>query len=116
MNYLDFITILIGLMVPTSFVASMLIEASKKIFGEEAINKHFNKIEYFSVFISVVTAFVVYILYILFAVLGTVRLDVLDIIRLICCCLCYMVACATGSQVGYDKVIKLLKQIFHKGE
>lgn len=111
MNWLNFITSLISLMLVTSVITSLLIEVCKNIFDYDKLIKRFGKIEIFSLFITSVCALITYLIYLLFFVTLKNPLTFIDIMKFIVCGIIYIVSCASGSQVGYDKVIKIIHQI-----
>lgn len=113
-NWLELITMLTGLMATTALITTLIIEMFKKILTEKVISEKFKSMEIFSLIITLVISMLVYAIYLLFFVIGKYDIQMLDCIKLIACGLVYMVACSVSSQVGYDKVIKLIKDLITK--
>lgn len=112
-NYLQIVGVCVGLLFTCSLVFSLIIEAAKKLLTEETIKQKFGSMEAFSLLVSLVLGLLVYVIYLVFFIFGTVEVSVLDIVRFIIIGIVFMFSCGLGSQVGYDKVIKVLKDIFH---
>lgn len=96
-------------MLSVSFIVALMIEAIKKIVTEEEIKRRYKSLEIFSLIFTCIVSFFAYLVFLLFYITGVVPL--LDIIKLIVAGILFIIACGCGSQVGYDKVIKTIKQI-----
>lgn len=114
MNYLQIVTTCIGLLFTCSLIFALVIEAVKKLMTEETIKKTFGSLENFSLLVSTILGLVVYVIYLVFFIIGKMDISNLDIAKLIIIGLVFIFSCGLGSQVGYDKVIKVLKEIFIK--
>lgn len=112
-DYFQLVTVCIGLLLICSFIFPLIIEAAKKLLSEEKIIKMFKSMELFSLFVSVILGLIVYIVYLVFFIIGTATIIPLDIVKFILIGIIFVFSCGLGSQVGYDKVIKVLKDIFH---
>lgn len=106
---LQFILFLIVLITVVSLVSSLFIEATKKIVSEGKLKEIFGSLEIFALIFTVFVSICTYLVFLLFFI--TSPLSFLDIIKLIVAGLIFVFACGCGSQVGYDKVIKTIKQI-----
>lgn len=112
-DYLQIVTILISLLLVCSFVFALVIEAAKKLIGDEKIKEKFGSLEFFSLIVSFILGAIVYLAYLLFFVVGVMSVNTIDIVRLVFIGVIFVVSGGLGSQVGYDKVIKVFKNIFH---
>lgn len=106
---LTFILTLIVLITVVSLVASLFIEATKKIVTEETLKAVLGSLEVFSLIFTMFVSICTYLIFLLFYLNGTILM--LDILKLIVAGILFVFACGCGSQVGYDKVIKTIKQI-----
>ena len=106
---LSFILFLLVLMIVVSLITALVIEAIKKIVSEEFIKKTFKSLEIFSLIFTMIIATIVFLTFLLFTI--KVPLAVLEIVKLVVAGILFIFACGCGSQVGYDKVIKTIKQI-----
>lgn len=106
---LTFILVLIVLMTVVSLVTALVIEAVKKIVSDDALKRIFGSLEVFSLIFTLFIAIVTYLVFLLFYPL--VITGVLDVLKLLAIGIIFAFACGCGSQVGYDKVIKTIKQI-----
>ena len=106
---LTFIMFLMVLMIVVSLITALFIEAFKKIVHEDKIKAEFRSLEIFALVFTTIIATVTYLVFLLFTV--TTSLLILDIVKLIVIGILFVFACDCGSQVGYDKVIKTIKQI-----
>ena len=106
---LNFILVLLVLMVVVSLITSLIIETIKKIVSEGTIKSVFKSLEIFALTFTFIVSLITFIVYLLFTVKAPITL--LEGIQYIVIGLVFMVACGCGSQVGYDKVIKTIKQI-----
>lgn len=112
-NYLQVVTVCISMLFVCSLIFALVIEAAKKLISEEKIKEKFGSLEIFSLVVSLVLGLVIYVVYLLFFVLGKFQIVGLDIVRFIFIGIAFVFGCGIGSQVGYDKVIKTIKDIFH---
>lgn len=112
-NYLQIVTVCISMLFACSLIFSLVIEASKKLLTEEKIKDTFGSLEIFSLLVSLVLGLLIFLVYIVFFVLGKYQISTLDIVKLIFVGIGFVFGCGIGSQVGYDKVIKTIKDIFH---
>lgn len=106
---LNFILILIALMLSVSFIVALMIEAIKKVVTEEVIKRRYKSLEIFSLIFTCIISFFAYLVFLLFYI--HVPILFIDIVKLIVVGILFIIACGCGSQVGYDKVIKTIKQI-----
>lgn len=106
---LNFVLFLTCLMLAVSLITALVIETIKKVVSEEKIKEIFKSLEVFSLVFTVIVAFITYLVFLLFFIVSEVAF--LDVIKLIVAGILFIFACACGSQVGYDKVIKVVKQI-----
>ena len=106
---LQFILVLIVLLTVVSLVTSLMIEAIKKVVSDETIKKYFKSLEIFSLVFTMIVAVATFLIFLLFYIKEPVV--ALDIFKLVITGILFTFACGCGSQVGYDKVIKVVKQI-----
>ena len=106
---LSFVLFLLVLMVVVSLITALVIEAIKKIVSEDRIKKTFKSLEIFCLLFTLIIAGITYLIFLLFFV--TQPLVFLECIKLIVAGILFIFACGCGSQVGYDKVIKTIKDI-----
>ena len=102
---LNFVLFLLVLMVVVSLITALVIEAIKKIFSEDAIKREFRSLEIFSLVFTMLIATITYLCFLLFANVS------IDLLKVIVAGILFVFACGCGSQVGYDKVIKTIKDI-----
>ena len=106
---LSFVLVLLVLMVVVSLITALVIEAIKKIVSEDRLKKTFKSLEIFSLLFTLIIASITYLVFLLFFV--TQPLIFIECIKLVVAGLLFIFACGCGSQVGYDKVIKTIKDI-----
>jgi len=106
---LAFIMFLIVLMMVVSLATAIFIEAVKKIVSEESIKQAFKSLEIFSLIFTLIIAIIVFLVFLLFTI--KTPLVALEILKLVVAGILFIFACGCGSQIGYDKVIKTIKQI-----
>ena len=80
-------------------------EAIKKIVSEKTLIKIFKSLEIFSLVFTFLVAIITYLCFLLFANLQ------IDLLKVVVAGVLFVFACGCGSQVGYDKVIKTIKDI-----
>lgn len=102
---LNFVLFLLVLMTVVSFITALVIEAIKKIVSEESIKKTFKSLEIFSLVFTFIVAVIIYLCFLLFA------MPQIDLLKVIVAGILFVFTCGCGSQVGYDKVIKTIKDI-----
>lgn len=93
-----------------SILLPIVIEAIKKAFGEEKIKETFCKMEIFCLFISFFIGIFVMVFY-LIATNHTSALFI-DKVKDIFIVIGFGCMSGIGSQIGYDKVIKTIKDIY----
>lgn len=113
-NYLEIITSCFSLLVVCSVLFPIVIEAIKKIINDDNIKKIFGSLELFSLVISIILGILIFICYLIFFIFGMYQITFIDIIKFIFIGITFVISCGIGSQVGYDKLLKVLKQIFLK--
>ena len=102
---LNFVLFLLVLMVVVSLITALVIEAVKKIVSEDSLKKVFKTLEIFSLVFTFIVATITYLCFLLFA------MTQIDLLKVVVAGILFVFACGCGSQVGYDKVIKTIKQI-----
>ena len=102
---LNFVLFLLVLMVVVSLITALVIEAVKKIVSEDSLKKAFKTLEIFSLVFTFIVATITYLCFLLFANVS------IDLLKVIVAGILFVFACGCGSQVGYDKVIKTIKDI-----
>ena len=102
---LNFVLFLLVLMVVVSLITALVIEAVKKIVSEDSLKKAFRTLEIFSLVFTFIVATITYLCFILFA------MPQIDLLKVVVAGILFVFACGCGSQVGYDKVIKTIKDI-----
>ncbi len=102
---LNFVLFLLVLMVVVSLITALVIEAVKKIVSEDSLKKAFKSLEIFSLVFTFLVATLTYLCFLLFANLQ------IDLLKVVVAGVLFVFACGCGSQVGYDKVIKTIKDI-----
>ena len=102
---LNFVLFLLVLMTVVSLVTALFIEAIKKIVSEDVIKREFRSLEIFSLVFTLLIATITYLCFLLFANVS------IGLLKAIVAGILFVFACGCGSQVGYDKVIKTIKQI-----
>lgn len=102
---LNFVLFLLVLMTVVSLITALVIEAIKKIVSEESIKRTFRSLEIFSLVFTFIVAVIIYLCFLLFA------MPQIDLLKVIVAGILFVFACGCGSQVGYDKVIKTIKDI-----
>ena len=102
---LNFVLFLLVLMTVVSLITALFIEAIKKIVSEEVIKREFKSLEIFSLVFTLLIATITYLCFLLFANVS------ISLLKVIVAGILFVFACGCGSQVGYDKVIKTIKQI-----
>lgn len=105
-----FLTILLALIVIVSLIFPIVIEAIKKLVGDDVIIKTFKKMEIFCFILTLILATITYLIFLLFYINAVV--DFITGLKLFVCGFVFILACGCGSQVGYDKVIKTIKDIW----
>ena len=106
---LSFIMFLLVLMFVVSLITALVIEAVKKVYGEESIKRAFKSLEIFSLIFTMIVSVYVYIIFLLFTI--TEIPSLIETIKLVVSGILFIISCSCGSQVGYDKVIKTIKDI-----
>ena len=106
---LNFILFLLVLMVVFSLITALVIEAIKKIVSEKTLIKVFKSLEIFALLFNLIVALFVYIIYLIFTV--SMPITTIDGVKYFIIGIVFMLSCGCGSQVGYDKVIKTIKDI-----
>ena len=106
---LSFVLVLLVLMVVVSLITALVIEVIKKIVSEDRLKKTFMSLEIFSLLFTLIIASITYLVFLLFFV--TSPLIFIECVKLVVAGLLFIFACGCGSQVGYDKVIKTIKDI-----
>ncbi|MBP3201348.1 MAG: hypothetical protein J6M39_06855 [Lachnospiraceae bacterium] len=101
----NFVLFLLVLMTVVSLVTALFIEAIKNIFSEDAIKREFRSLEIFSLVFTMLIATITYLCFLLFANVS------IGLLKVIVAGILFVFACGCGSQVGYDKVIKTIKDI-----
>ena len=102
---LNFVLFLLVLMVVVSLITALVIEAVKKIVSEESLKRLFKTLEIFSLVFTFIVATITYLCFLLFA------MPSIDLLKNVVAGILFIFACGCGSQVGYDKVIKTIKDI-----
>ena len=102
---LNFVLFLLVLMVVVSLITSLIIETIKKIVSEKILIKIFKSLEIFSLVFTFIVATLTYLCFLLFA------MPTIDLLKVVVAGVLFVFACGCGSQVGYDKVIKTIKDI-----
>ena len=102
---LNFVLFLLVLMVVVSLITALVIEAVKKIVSEDSLKKAFKTLEIFSLVFTFMVATITYLCFLLFA------MPSIDLLKIVVAGILFVFACGCGSQVGYDKVIKTIKDI-----
>ena len=102
---LNFVLFLLVLMVVVSLITALVIEAIKKIVSEDSLKKAFKTLEIFSLVFTFIVAIITYLCFLLFA------MPSIDLLKIVVAGILFIFACGCGSQVGYDKVIKTIKNI-----
>lgn len=102
---LNFVLFLLVLMVVVSLITALVIEAIKKIVSEDSLKKAFMTLEIFSLVFTFIVATITYLCFLLFA------MPSIDLLKIVVAGILFIFACGCGSQVGYDKVIKTIKDI-----
>ena len=102
---LNFVLFLLVLMVEVSLITALVIEAVKKIVSEDSLKKVFKTLEIFSLVFTFMVAIITYLCFLLFA------MPQIDLLKVVVAGILFVFACGCGSQVGYDKVIKTIKDI-----
>lgn len=98
------LSFLLILMVVVSMITSLVIEAIKKIVSEKSLIKVFKSMEIFSlIFTALIAAFT----FIVYMILLSIPVNFENVIY----GFIFVLSCGCGSQVGYDKVIKTIKEI-----
>ncbi|MBR0039217.1 MAG: hypothetical protein IJP71_04365 [Lachnospiraceae bacterium] len=98
------ISFLLVLMVVVSMITSLVIEVIKKIVSEKSLIKVFKSMEIFSLIFTMVVATITFIVYM---ILLRIPVNFENVIY----GFIFVLSCSCGSQVGYDKVIKTIKEI-----
>lgn len=111
-NWLDFCGVCVIMFPAVGILMAMIIEALKKIFGEENIKKKFGSLDNFNFLVTGIVSAIVFVVYILFFMVGKVTFAPLDIVKLVLIGLAFIFLCVCGAAVGYDKVLKTLKDIW----
>ena len=102
---LNFVLFLLVLMVVVSLITALVIEVVKKIVSEDSLKKVFKTLEIFSLVFTFIVATITYLCFLLFAMLQ------IDLLKVVVAGILFVLSCGCGSQVGYDKVIKTIKDI-----
>ena len=102
---LNFVLFLLVLMVVVSLITALVIEVVKKIVSEESLKRLFKTLEIFSLVFTFIVATITYLCFLLFAVTQ------IDLLKVVVAGILFVLSCGCGSQVGYDKVIKTIKDI-----
>ena len=102
---LNFVLFLLVLMVVVSLITALVIEVVKKIVSEDSLKKVFKTLEIFSLVFTFMVAIITYLCFLLFA------MPQIDLLKVVVAGILFVFACGCGSQVGYDKVIKTIKDI-----
>ena len=102
---LNFVLFSLVLMVVVSLITALVIEAVKKIVSEESLKRLFKTLEIFSLVFTFIVATITYLCFLLFA------MPSIDLLKIVVAGILFIFACGCGSQVGYDKVIKTIKDI-----
>ena len=102
---LNFVLFLLVLMVVVSLITALVIEAVKKIVSEESLKRLFKTLEIFSLVFTFIVATITYLCFLLFA------MPSIDLLKIVVAGILFVLSCGCGSQVGYDKVIKTIKDI-----
>ena len=102
---LNFVLFLLVLMVVVSLITALVIEVVKKIVSEDSLKKVFKTLEIFSLVFTFIVATITYLCFLLFA------MPSIDLLKIVVAGILFIFACGCGSQVGYDKVIKTIKDI-----
>jgi len=102
---LNFVLFLLVLMVVVSLITALVIEAVKKIVSEDSLKRLFKTLEIFSLVFTFIVATITYLCFLLFA------MPQIDLLKVVVAGILFVFACGCGSQVGYDKVIKTIKDI-----
>ena len=98
------LSFLLVLMVVVSMITSLVIEVIKKIVSEKSLIKIFKSMEIFSL---IFTALIATFTFIVYMILMSIPVDFKNVIY----GLIFVLSCSCGSQVGYDKVIKTIREI-----
>ena len=106
---MSFILFLLVLMVVVSTITTLVIEVVKKIVSADTLIRYFKKMEIFALVFTFIVALITYLVYLLFIINNP--LSILEIIKLIVIGFIFLCSCGAGSQIGYDKVIKTIKDI-----
>ena len=99
------LNLLLVLLVVVSLITAIVIETIKKIVSENTIKKYFKSLEIFSLIFTMLVATITYLCFLLFA------MPAVDLLKIIVAGILFVFACGCGSQVGYDKVLKTIKDI-----
>ena len=110
MGIVQFLVTCIALVLVVSIIEPYFIEALKVLLTEKVILKKFLTLEWFSFVVSVIIATIVYLVYILFYVIGLI-ITPIDIVKYIVVGILFVILCGAGSQIGYDKILKPIKEI-----
>ena len=102
---LNFVLFLLVLMVVVSLITALVIEVVKKIVSEESLKRLFKTLEIFSLVFTFIVATITYLCFLLFA------MPQIDLLKVVVAGILFVLSCGCGSQVGYDKVIKTIKDI-----
>lgn len=92
-------------------IAPLCIEILKNLIGEDKIKRIFGTMEIFSLVFSAIAGVVGMIFIVLF------KADILSVFTIgqkIFIGIAFILACAIGSQISYDKVIKWLLELIKK--
>lgn len=110
MGIVQFLVTCIALILVVSIIEPYIIEALKVLITEKVILKKFLTLEWFCFIVAVILATIVYLVYILFYVVGLIVTPI-DIIKYIVVGILFVILCGAGSQIGYDKILKPIKEI-----
>ena len=98
------LSFILVLMVVVSMIRSLVIEVIKKIVSEKSLIKIFKSMEIFSL---IFTALIATFTFVVYMILMSIPVNFENVIY----GFIFVLSCGCGSQVGYDKVIKTIKDI-----